>query len=74
MELYAGIDVFVNAVNLPLFIKAFLKEDQGNYYIYVNCNITLEEQKRALRHEYLHLVCKDIEDDDPTEEIERRNR
>ena len=73
MELYAGIDVMVKAVDLPLFIKGFLKEDRGFYYIYINQNISLEQQMKAIKHEYNHLIKADIFSSENTITIERRN-
>lgn len=74
MELYAGIDVMVKAVDLPLFIKGFLKEDRGFYYIYINQNISLEQQMKAIEHEYNHLIKADIFSSENTITIERRNQ
>lgn len=73
MELYIGVDLFFVAKPLPKFLKAFLKYDREIYYIYVNDNLSSEEQMKAIKHEYLHLIQNDIEDEEPTEEIERRS-
>lgn len=73
MELYAGIDVIVKEVPLPLFVKGFLKEDNGFYYIYINCNISQEEKIKALNHEYLHLIYRDTEKNECATDLERRN-
>lgn len=74
MELYVGVDLFFVAKPLPRFLKAFLKCDGETYYIYVNNELSIEEQEKAIKHEYLHLIHSDIEDEEPTEEIERRNK
>lgn len=73
MELYVGVDLFFVTKPLPRFLKAFLKYDRGIYYIYVNDNLSTEEQMKAIKHEYLHLIHNDIEDEELTEEIERRS-
>ena len=71
MHLYVGVDVFFVAASLPDFVKAFLKCDEGTYYIYVNNELSIEEQKKAIKHEYLHLVQNDIEDEEPVATIEK---
>lgn len=73
MKLYAGIDVIVQVVDLPLFINGFLKEDHGFYYIYINQNISLEQQIKAMEHEYNHLIKADICSSENVATIERRN-
>jgi hypothetical protein len=74
MELYAGIDVLVRAIDLPLHIKGFLKEDNGFFYIYINQNISFEQQIKAVRHEYNHLIKDDLYSKENTINIERRNQ
>jgi len=49
MHLYVGIDVFFVAASLPHFVKAFLKCDEGTYYIYVNNELSTEEQKESYK-------------------------
>jgi len=72
MHLYVGIDVFFITASLPHFVKAFLKCDKDKYYIYVNNELSIEEQKKAVKHEYLHLIQNDIDDEESTTIIERR--
>lgn len=72
MHLYVGIDVFFITASLPHFVKAFLKCDEETYYIYVNNELSIEEQEKAIKHEYLHLIQNDMENEESTEEIERR--
>lgn len=71
-KLYAGIDVVVKRVSMPRKLKGFLLEDRGLYCIYVNSEISDEEQKKALEHEITHLTRNDFNTDDDIEEIERR--
>ena len=72
MVLYAGIDVVVQEISLPLYIKGFLKEDKDIYYIYINSNISQEQKIKALNHEYLHLVYRDTENTESAEILEGR--
>lgn len=72
-ELYLGIDVMILSQPLPLGIKGFLHKDRGVYYIYVNSNLSQEQQKRTICHEYHHLINDDLSSEDEAEEVERRN-
>jgi len=71
MHLYVGIDVFFIAASLPSFVKAFLKCDEGTYYIYINNELSIEEKEKAIKHEYLHLIQNDMENEEPVAVIEK---
>jgi len=73
-KLYVGIDVHLLGYPLPKNIKGFLIEDQGQYIIYINNRVSLEEQRKAIKHEINHLINNDIKNEDDVKEIERRNR
>jgi len=71
MHLYVGIDVFFIAASLPSFVKAFLKCDEGTYYIYINSELSIEEKEKAIKHECLHLIQNDMENEEPVAVIEK---
>lgn len=72
--LYLGIDVCFISHPMPRKIKGFLIEDDGFYRIYVNNEISIEEQKKAIEHEIAHLQRGDFNTDEDIEEVERRNQ
>jgi hypothetical protein len=70
-QLYIGIDVEFMSSPMPRKIKGFLNKDNERYFIVINSEISIEEQKKAISHEVNHLLkdhfrCDDIED------VERR--
>lgn len=67
MELYVGIDLHFMTIPMPLTINGFVAEDQGNFYVVINSIISDEAQKKAIKHELLHLLKNDINNDDPVE-------
>ena len=73
-KLYIGIDVHLLGYPLPQNIKGFLIEDQGQYIIYINDQVSLEEQQKAIKHEINHLINNDIKNEDDVKDIERRNK
>jgi Zn-dependent peptidase ImmA (M78 family) len=72
VKLYAGIDVVVKKVPMPRKLKGFLLEDRGLYCIYVNSEISEEEQRKAIEHEICHLTRDDFCTDEDIEDVERR--
>ncbi|GEM_PF-4533317 len=72
-QLYLGIDVEIMSTPMPRKIKGFLNKDNERYFIVINSEISIEEQKKALSHEVNHLI-KDHFHCDDIEEIERRNQ
>lgn len=73
-QLYLGIDVHFISTPLPDGINGFLRKDKGIYYIFINCNLSDEQKKRTIKHEYNHLINSDLDDEESVRVIERRNR
>lgn len=69
-----GIDLHFKSFPMPQKVKGFLKNNDGNFLIVVNSNISQEAQKKAIEHEVNHLVRDDLYSDDELSEIERRNK
>lgn len=72
-QLYVGVDVHFLSYPMPRKLGGLFRKHKGNYYIVVNCNLSIEEQKKVLKHEVHHLVERDLECEDEVYEIERRN-
>lgn len=71
-NLYVGIDVFFLGYPLPQNVKGFLIEDQGQYLIYINDRVSIEEQKTTIKHEITHLTRNHINEEDDVKNIETR--
>lgn len=71
-NLYFGIDILVYEVPMPRKLNGFLIEDRGVYCVYVNSEISLEEQKKAIEHEIAHIKRDDFHTDEDIEDVERR--
>lgn len=71
MELYVGIDVHFHMFPLPQKVDSLFMEHKDNYYIAINSNISLERQKKALKHEIQHLVSGDMDSEELVSIIER---
>ena len=74
MEYIAKYDVCISVVqNLSTKIKGIITVDSdGNPYIFINGNLSEEEQEKALQHELLHLKRNDLYSDKPAHEIEEQ--
>lgn len=73
MELYVGVDVHFYMFPLPKGINSLFMEHKDNYYIAINSNVSLEKQKKALRHEIQHLVAGDMDSEELVSMLERMN-
>lgn len=51
---------FVRTVSMPVGIRGItLLDDDWNYNIYINANLSLTEQQKALEHELEHIERND---------------
>ena len=65
-------DVIVRFVPLPVHVRAFTIPDaQGDYNVYINEQMTGEQQKRSLAHEKHHIDNDDFSKNRTATEIER---
>lgn len=61
-----GSQVFVRTIPLPIAARAVtLPNDDGTFDIYINANLPLEMQVRALEHELEHIRRDHFYNDDP---------
>lgn len=65
-------DVFIRKIPLPSGVRAFtLPDSQGDYNIYINANLSGEQQRKSLEHEKNHILNDDFYKDETAAEIER---
>lgn len=65
-------DVFVRKIPLPSGVRAFtIPDSQGCYNIYINENLSGEQQQKSLEHEKRHILNDDFIKDDAAGDIER---
>ncbi|MDD5887702.1 MAG: ImmA/IrrE family metallo-endopeptidase [Oscillospiraceae bacterium] len=67
---------FKELQNAPLSFRGLSRVDsEGNYFIYVNANLSDEAKERTIQHEMSHIQNGDLEQRDLTGcEAERRNK
>jgi Zn-dependent peptidase ImmA (M78 family) len=54
-------DIFIRELGMPLSIRAFTTIDQdGDYNVFVNANLSEEAKRLALQHEELHIKRGDF--------------
>lgn len=70
-EVYLGIDVIIMSISMTKGIKGAFIEDDGKYLIYINCNLSLEQQKKAIKHELTHLIYDHLHSDEDLEDLEK---
>ncbi len=64
-------NIFIRKIPLPCGVRAFtVPDEQGDYNIYLNSNLTFEQQKKSLEHETSHIKRGDFEKDSEASLIE----
>ncbi|MBR2411423.1 MAG: hypothetical protein IKB08_06825 [Clostridia bacterium] len=54
-------NIFIRKIPLPCGVRAFtVPDEQGDYNIYINDRLTLEQQYRSLSHEVSHIEREDF--------------
>ena len=62
---------------MPLTVEGVavkMKQNESNYMILINKDISMQKQVNAFRHELLHIINDDFESNLPLETVERINR
>ncbi|MBO5098801.1 MAG: ImmA/IrrE family metallo-endopeptidase [Clostridia bacterium] len=55
--------IFTRLVDLPLTIRGYTSLDpDGNYNIYLNSRLSLEQQRKTYKHELTHIQRDDFAD------------
>ena len=63
--------IFIRETKMPLTIRAFTVPDEnGDYNIYINSDLSDEAKKSALEHEKRHIENNDFESDELARKIE----
>ena len=65
-------EIIIRKIPLPAHVRAFTMPDaQGDYNVYVNSDLSLEQQLKSLQHELRHIRRDDFYKRDLTaQEIE----
>jgi Zn-dependent peptidase ImmA (M78 family) len=64
-------DVFIHVISLPVSVRGVTVTDENNdYNIYINANLSQDQQKKALEHELKHIERDDFESFEDIREIE----
>jgi len=67
-------NVIIRLADMPCFVRGQVIEDEeGDYNIYINENLSWEMQEEALRHEMCHVERQDFCGEFCIEDIERVN-
>lgn len=54
-------DYFVHVVPFPVPVPAFLRLNKdGTYSVYINANLSSEQQEEGFWHEFDHIINDDI--------------
>ena len=64
-------DVYIYAVELPSKIKGTVIERSDDIIVFVNANLTKEEQDKAVKHELKHVADYHVRDMRNVAELER---
>lgn len=62
-------EIYVYQISMPNSVKEFVRPSFCGYTIYINQNLTYEQQKSAYTHALLHIKNRDFEKND-VQEIE----
>ncbi len=65
--------IFIREMKMPLTIRAFTVPDEnGDYNIYINSDLSDEAKAEALEHEKKHIENDDFTSDDLARKIEKK--
>ena len=66
-------DIYVRLIRLPDTVRGITAVDEnGDYNIYINSNLSNDQQKRVYEHECAHINNNDFDNFDDISFIERR--
>ena len=67
--------IFIREMKMPLSIRAFTVPDEnGDFNIYVNSDLSDEAKEEALEHEKKHIENDDFTSGDLARKIEKSNK
>lgn len=63
--------IYIREMKMPLTIRAFTVPDEnGDFNIYINSDLSDEAKEEALKHEKLHIENNDFSSDELARKIE----
>ena len=63
--------IFIREMKMPLSIRAFTMPDEnGDYNIYINNDLSDEAKKKSLNHEKMHIENNDFSSNELARKIE----
>ena len=63
--------IYIREMKMPLTIRAFTVPDEnGDFNIYINSDLSDEAKEEALKHEKLHIENNDFASDELARKIE----
>ena len=63
--------IFIREMKMPLTIRAFtIPDENGDYNIYINNNLSDEAKQKSLKHEKKHIENNDFSSSDLARVIE----
>ena len=66
--------IFIREMKMPLTIRAFTVPDEnGDYNIYINNDLSDEAKKKSLNHEKMHIENNDFSSSELARTIEKNN-
>lgn len=65
-------EIYIRTVALPLTVRGVTVVDgDGNYNVYINSQLSSDEQKQTLLHEMTHVRRGDFESFEDIDELEK---
>ena len=65
-------EVYIRLVPLPSTVYGVtVKDENGDFNVYINSNLSAPAQDRAIKHELKHIERGDFYDDTPIEVLEK---
>ena len=65
-------ETFIRILDLPSTVKGVtVRDDDGNYNIYINSSLSEDARKRAIEHELKHVERGDFDSFDDISTLER---
>ncbi len=66
-------DIFVRIIKLPNTVRGITAVDEnGDYNIYINANLSSDQQQRVYDHECAHINNNDFDNFDDISLVEKR--
>lgn len=68
-------NIIIRTIPLPSSVRAFTVADEsGDYNVYINSQLSFEQQQKSFRHETVHIENGDFYKEMTATEIERSHK